>query len=400
MTGIRCVSFKNKKVLIRVDFNVPITDQGMITDDRRIRSSLPTIQKVIKDGGIAILLTHFGRPKNGYDLRYSLSKLLPTLSSLLQVPIAFVPYCVGAGVKKKIDALEPGSVLLLENVRFHSEELLDDKHFAQELAGLADVYINDAFGTIHRNHVSTSLLPTYFKERYAGYLLQQEIAIVDKLFSKESSPVIAIMGGNKLVDKAKPIEGLIPYVDHILIAGGLTLPFFRAKQALQLSPQLPPIDEQAEVIASRLFDLLMHNSHCQLWLPTDAITAPEMDVEAMVSTLSLTDIPYGTYALDIGPSTQAHFARLILQAKTILWTGPIGIFEWNKCATGTVAIAQAIAKATQQGAYSIVGGGDTAAAIKQIGYENHVSYISTGGGALLAYIAADRKLPSLEALNA
>ncbi|CCM09879.1 phosphoglycerate kinase [Cardinium endosymbiont cEper1 of Encarsia pergandiella] len=396
MVGMQCISFKNKKVLIRVDFNVPIRDQGIITDERRIRSSLPTIQKVIKDGGIAILLTHFGRPKNGYDVRYSLSKLLPTLSSLLQVPIAFVPYCVGEAVKTRIEALEPGSVLLLENVRFHSEEILNDKHFAQELAGLADVYINDAFGTIHRNHVSTSLLPTYFKERYAGYLLQKEIATIDKLFSKESSPVMAIMGGNKLVDKAQPIEGLIPYVDHILIAGGLTLPFFRAKQALHLSR----IDGQAEVIASRLFDLLMQNSHCQLWLPTDAITAPEIDVKAMVSTLSLTDIPYGTYVLDIGPSTQAHFAGLILQAKTILWAGPIGIFEWDKCAAGTVAIAQAIAKATQQGAYSIVGGGDTAAAIKQIGYENHVSYISTGGGALLAYIAADRKLPSLEALNA
>lgn len=396
MIGIQEISFKNKKVLIRVDFNVPITDQDIITDDRRIRSSLPTIQKVIKDGGIAILLTHFGRPKNGYEARYSLSRLLPSLSNLLQQPIVFVPDCIGASVQEQIDALAPGSIVLLENVRFQAAETLADRCFAQALAALADVYVNEAFGTIHRNHASTSLLPIYVKERYAGYLLQQEIAIIDKLFAKESSPVVAIMGGNKLVDKAKPIEGLMRYVDHILIGGGLILPFYHAKQAMHLSQG----HKSTAMIASRLFDALVHNSHCQLWLPTDAITAPEMHAEAPVSTLSLDDIPYGSYVLDIGPITQAHFAAWIIQAKTILWAGPMGVFEWDKCAAGTIAIAQAIAKATEQGAYSIVGGGDTAAAIKQIGFENHVSYISTGGGALLAYIAADRKLPSLEALNA
>ena len=395
MIGIQGISFKDKKVLIRVDFNVPITDQGIITDDRRIRSSLPTIQKVIKDGGIAILLSHLGRPKNGYEARYSLSRLLPALSSLLQQPILFAPNCIGAAVQEQIDTLEPGSVLLLENVRFQAEETLEDRHFAQALAALADVYVNDAFGTIHRNHVSTRLLPTYFKERYAGYLLQQEIAAIDTLFSKEQSPVIAIMGGNKLVDKAKPIEGLMRYVDHILIGGGLVLPFYHAKQARHLHAH-----EQAEAIASRLFDALMRNSHCQLWLPTDVLTAPEMNAPTPLSTLSLADIPCSAYVLDIGPATQANFAALVVQAKTILWAGPMGVFEWDKCAAGTVAIAQAVAKATAHGAYSIVGGGDTAAAIKQIGYENQVSYISTGGGALLAYIAADRKLPSLEALKA
>ncbi|CAH2560183.1 phosphoglycerate kinase [Cardinium endosymbiont of Oedothorax gibbosus] len=393
MVGIQDVSFQDKKVLIRVDFNVPITDQGVIIDDRRIRRSVPTIQKVIKDGGIAILLSHFGRPKHGYAARYSLSRLLPTLSSLLKQPIQFAPNCIGAAVQEQINTLAPGGILLLENVRFHAEETLEDKHFAQALAALADVYINEAFGTIHRKHVSTSLLPAYFKERYAGYLLQQEIAAIDKLFSKEQSPVVAIMGGNKLVDKAKPIEGLMRYVDHILIGGGLVLPFYHAKQARYLSYTEP------EAIASRLFDALMCNSHCQLWLPTDALTAPEMHAQVAPSTLSLADMPCGANILDIGPATQARFSAWILEAKTILWAGPMGVFEWDQCAAGTVAIAQAIAQATQHGAYSIVGGGDTSAAIKQIGYENQVSYISTGGGALLAYIAADRKLPSLEALK-
>lgn len=392
MIGIQGVSFKDKKVLIRVDFNVPITDEGVITDDWRIRRSLPTIQKVTQDGGIAILLSHFGRPKDGYERRYSLSRLLPVLSNLLQQPIRFASSCIGAAVQEQIGMLEPGHILLLENVRFHAEETLEDSNFARGLAALADVYINEAFGAIHRNHASTSLLPTYFKERYAGYLLQQEIAAIDRLFSKEEAPVVAIMGGSKLVDKAKPIEGLMRYVDHILIGGGLVLPFYHAGQAKQL------VYTETEAIASRLFGVL-RNSHCQLWLPTDVLTAPEMDKQAMLSTASLAHMPCNANIVDIGPAAQAHFAAQILQAKTILWAGPMGVFEWEQCVAGTVAIAQAIAQATAQGAYSIVGGGDTAAAVKQIGYENQVSYISTGGGALLAYIAADRKLPSLEALK-
>ncbi|MCT4697340.1 MAG: phosphoglycerate kinase [Candidatus Cardinium sp.] len=394
MVGIQGISFKGKKVLIRVDFNVPITDHGVIIDDRRIWSSLPTIQKVIADGGIAILLAHLGRPKHGYEARYSLSRLLPLLSNLLQQPVVFARDCIGAVVKEQIDRLEPGSVLLLENVRFHASETLEDSGFAQALAEWGEVYINEAFGTIHRNHVSTTLLPTYFKERYAGYLLQQEIAAIDKLFSKDQTPVVAIMGGNKLVDKAKPIEGLMRYVDHILIGGGLILPFYYAKQ----SP-CPHTHSEAERIASRLFHELIHHHHCQLWLPTDVQALPEMDEQMTPSTLSLADLPCGSYVVDIGPVTQAHFAALIGQAKTILWAGPIGVFEWDQCALGTLSIAQAIAQATAHGAYSIVGGGDTAAAIKQTGYANQVSYISTGGGALLAYIAADRKLSSLEALK-
>ncbi len=394
MFGIQGVCFKDKKVLIRVDFNVPITDEGIITDDRRIRNSLPTIQKVIQDGGIAILLTHFGRPKDRCEKRYSLSRLLPLLSNLLQQPVLFVPDCIGQEVQGRIHALAPGNILLLENVRFYAEETLADSKFAQALAGLADVYINEAFGTIHRNHASTSLLPVYFKERYAGYLLQEEIAAIDKFFLKEQSPVVAIMGGNKIVDKAKPIEGLIPFVDHILIGGGLVLPFYHAKQA-----SIDFVYTDSELIANKLFDALLQNSHCHLWLPTDVRTAPGMHPEAMLSTLPLADMPYDAYILDIGPATQVHFAKLIAGSKAILWAGPMGICEWNQCSAGTLAIAQAIVQATKQGAYSIIGGGDTAAAIKKMGYENDVSYISTGGSALLAYIAANRKLRSLEALK-
>ncbi|WP_243017925.1 MULTISPECIES: phosphoglycerate kinase [Candidatus Cardinium] len=395
MVGIEGISFKDKKVLIRVDFNVPITEQGTISDDRRIRASLPTIQKVIKDGGIAILLAHFGRPKNGYEERYSLMGVLSILTSLLQQPVVFLTSCIGEAVEERIKTLEPGSVLLFENIRFHKEETVGDSHFAQALAALADVYINDAFGTIHRNHVSISLLPTYFKERYAGYLLEQEIAAIDKLFATDQAPFVAIMGGNKLVDKAKPIEGLIRYVDHILIGGGLICPFFYAKEVQGSFDNYDP----AVAIATKLFDKLMHHKHCKLWLPTDVVMVPERNKEVQLSTLLLTHIPYGSTIVDIGPAAQVHFTTLLAKAKTILWAGPIGVFERDNCLAGTVAIAKAIAQATERGAYSMVGGGDTAAAMKQIGYENHFSHICTGGSALLAYIAADRKLPSLEVLK-
>lgn len=396
MVDLDKISFRNKKVLIRVDFNLPVTHQGVIIDDRRVHNSLPTIQKVIQDGGIAILLSHFGRPQHGYEKKYSLHNLVPLLSGLLQQPVLFAPNCIGQEVQRLADTLTPGNVLLLENVRFHKEETLANSDFAQALSGLADVYVNEAFGTIHRNHASTSLLPTYFKERYAGYLLQQEIAIVDKLFSKSQRPVVAIMGGSKLVDKAKPIEGLIPYVDHILIGGGLILPFYQAQHAA-IDPFY--VHKPAELIASRLFDALRRNSHCQLSLPTDVLTVPEMQEQATISTLSLADIPNGTHVVDIGLTTQSHFTKLILEAKTILWAGLVGVFEWTNCSYGTRAIAQAMAKATEQGAYSIVGGGDTAAAVKQLGYDNTFSHICTGGSALLAYIASNRKLPTLEALK-
>ncbi|TDG94364.1 phosphoglycerate kinase [Cardinium endosymbiont of Culicoides punctatus] len=390
--------FKNKKVLIRVDFNLPITESGIVTDDRRMRSSLQTIQKVIADGGIAILIAHFGRPKNGYEERYSLRRLLPTLSNLLANPIVFVPSCVGSEVKNLIDSLEPGTVALLENVRFHKEETLGDIAFAQELASLADTYINEAFGTIHRNHASISLLPAYFKERFAGYLLQEEIAAMNKLFLKENQPVIAIMGGSKLVDKAKPIKGLVNYAEHILIGGGLVWPFYHAQQTtsgrLSVCAQ-----EEVAFIANDVCNHINKNMHCQLSLPIDVVHAPEIHEQAHPCISSLENLPYGSHILDIGPATQAHFTSFILQAKTILWSGPMGIFEWDKFSTGTAMIARAVAQATANGAFSIIGGGDTAAAITTMGYEENVSYISTGGGALLAYIAADRKLPSLEALQ-
>ncbi|WP_339044416.1 phosphoglycerate kinase [Cardinium endosymbiont of Tipula unca] len=388
--------FKNKKVLIRVDFNVPITATGLVTDDRRIRNSLPTIQKIIADGGIAILISHFGRPQNGYEARYSLSRLLPTIADLLQHPVVFMPSCIGLEVRESISALAPGTVVLLENVRFHPEETIDDANFAQALALLGDAYVNEAFGTIHRNHVSISLLPTYFKKRFAGYLLQQEIAAVNKLFLKEQSPTMAIMGGTKLVDKVKPIKGLMNYVDHILIGGGLVLPFYNAKQLT--APCHTSEQGAAEAIAVDLFKQFNKNIHCQLWLPVDVVYASEVNEQADGYLSALEALPCGSHVLDIGTATQVHFASLILQAKTILWAGPMGIFEWSKFSAGTTAIAHAVAKATENGAFSIIGGGDTAAAIATMGYAHNVSYISTGGGALLAYIAADRKLPSLAAL--
>jgi len=387
MNGIQDFSFKEKKVLIRVDFNTPFDKNGFITDDRRIRNSLPTIQKITSDGGIAILLAHLGRPKNGYEAKYSLSKIRIQLANLLQQPVLFSSTCVGAEVKQMISNLKPGNILLLENIRFFSEETTNDPNFAQELASLADVYVNDAFGVIHRNHLSISLLPQYLKKRFAGYLMQQEIQAIDKLFAAEPSSTIAIIGGSKLIDKIKPIVRLTQYTNHILVGGGLVLPLYRNKQGgSDISAEMDPGLVEAIALG-------------KICLPTDVVCSDDMDENTPTSLMNLSDVSDNQYIIDIGTNTQAYFSKLILQAKMIVWVGPVGIYEWNQASSGTAAITYAISKATKNGAYSIVGGGDTAAAITQLEHENKFSHISTGGGALLAYIAENGKLPGLIALK-
>ncbi|MBX9890351.1 MAG: phosphoglycerate kinase [Amoebophilaceae bacterium] len=378
MIGIQSASFKGKKVMVRVDFNLPFDQNDCITDDRRIRNSLPTIQKIISDGGIVILLSHLGRPKNGYEDKFSLRKIQLQLANLLAHPVLFSPTCVGPAVKQLVDTLEPGSVLLLENLRFFPEETTNDKDFAQALASLADVYVNDAFGTIHRNHLSISLLPHYFNEKFAGYLLEKEIQAIDRFCSGEPASTIVIMGGGKWIDKTKAVVHLTHYANHILIGGALALPMYTNQQATSIR--------------------LDQHQNCSIHLPTDVISALSLDKEAPTQLTLLSDMLSDHHVLDIGPATQAYFADLIVSAKTLLWAGPMGIFEWKQAATGTTAVAHAIAKATEQGAYSIIGGGDTAAAVTQLGYADKFSHISTGGGSLLAYIAADRKLPGLEPL--
>ena len=379
MIGIQSASFKGKKVMVRVDFNLPFDQNDCITDDRRIRNSLPTIQKIITDGGIAILISHLGRPKNGYEDKWSLRKIQVQLANLLAHPVLFSPTCVGPAVKQLVDTLEPGSVLLLENLRFFPEETSNDEDFAQALASLADVYVNDAFGTIHRNHLSISLLPHYFSEKFAGYLLEKEIQAIDRFFSGDPASTIAIMGGAKWIDKTKSMARLTPYASHILIGGGLALPMYTNKKATCITPD--------------------QHKNCAIHLPTDVISASSMDEAAPTQLTLLSDILPDHQVLDIGPATQAYFTDLIVTAKTLLWAGPMGIFEWKQAASGTTAVVHAIAKATAYGAYSIIGGGDTAAAVTHLGYADKFSHISTGGGALLAYIAADRKLPGLEALQ-
>ncbi len=395
MRSIQEGCFKGKKVLIRVDFNLPMTESGVITDDRRIRNSLPTIRKVVEEGGVAILLAHFGRPKQGHDPAFSLKKILPVLTSLLQQPIHFAPACVGSETAQLVATLAPGSVLLLENVRFFSEEMTDDPGFAQSLAALGDAYVNEAFGTIHRNHVSTTLLPTYFAERFAGYALQAECTAIDKLFSKhDTAPVVAIMGGNKLVDKAKSIQRLMGCVQHVLVGGGLAYPLYQAQQAF-MSGCVP---ESETAFLGSFF--AQKNPHTILSLPMDVSSAPALtDVPILPWVSSFSAMPVDHCVFDIGPKTQAFFSKCILGARTILWTGPMGAFESKPFDAGTLAVAKAIVHATEQGAYSIIGGGDTAAALTQMGYADRVSHVSTGGGALLAYIAANRMLRSLEVLE-
>ncbi|HLP34479.1 MAG TPA: phosphoglycerate kinase [Amoebophilaceae bacterium] len=395
MRSIQGGCFEGKKVLIRVDFNLPMTEAGVVTDDRRIRNSLPTIRKVVEEGGVAMLLSHFGRPKQGYDPAFSLKKILPVLASLLQQPVHFAPACVGAETEQLVANLTPGSVVLLENVRFFPEETADDAGFAQSLAALGDVYVNEAFGTIHRNHVSTTLLPTYFAERFAGYGLQAECTAVDRLFSKnDTAPIVAIMGGNKFADKATSIQRFMGCVQHILIGGGLAYPLYKAQQALMAGG----VPESETAFVGSFF--AQENPHTILSLPMDVASAPALtDVPTLPWISSFEAVPVDHRMFDIGPKTQAFFSKCISEARTIFWAGPMGAFESKPFDAGTLAVAKAIVHATEQGAYSIVGGGDTAAALTQMGYADRVSHVSTGGGALLAYIAANRMLRSLEVLE-
>jgi len=394
MEKLTAVSFKGKRVLIRIDFNVPLDDNFKITDNSRILGAIPTIKMVIAGGGKVILISHLGRPKNGPENCFSLKHLVNHLSTVLEVDVAFANNCIGETAGTAINNLEEGGVLLLENLRFHSEEKMGDPAFAKQLANLADIYINDAFGTAHRAHASTAVIAQFFPEsKYFGLLLEKEISNLEVILENPQKPFTAIIGGAKITGKIDVIMALLDKVDNLIIGGGMAYPFAKAMGG-NIGNSL--VEEEKISLAKQLIELAKSKG-VNLYLPSDSVNANKFDNNAETNTSEITNIPNGFMGLDIGQESIAKFSEIIEHSKTIIWNGPMGVFEMSNFEKGTREIANAICKVTEKGAYSLVGGGDSVAAIKQFGLAKKVSYISTGGGAMLAYLEG-KTLPGVDAI--
>jgi phosphoglycerate kinase len=395
MKTIDQISFAGKRALIRVDFNVPLDKEYNITDDNRMRAALPTIKKILKDGGCVILMSHLGRPKGGPEEKYSLKHLVPHLSDLLGQQVEFADDCIGPEAVAKSKNLGNGEVLLLENLRFYKEEEKGDKDFAQKLSILGDIYVNDAFGTAHRAHASTAIIAQFFpKAKYFGYLMAAELENAEKVLNGAVKPFTAIMGGAKVSDKIELIERLLDKVDNLIVGGGMAYTFAKA-QGGKIGKSL--VEEDKLDLANSLIKKAKEK-HVNLLLPTDSIIADNFSNDANTETAQNNDIKDGWMGLDIGPDSIAEFTKVIESSKTILWNGPMGVFEMEKFEEGTKAIAEAVVKATEKGAFSLIGGGDSAAAVAKFNMTGDVSYVSTGGGALLEYMEG-KDLPGVKAIN-
>ncbi|MRX48097.1 phosphoglycerate kinase [Pedobacter puniceum] len=395
MNTVDKLNFANKKALVRVDFNVPLDADFNITDDKRITAALPTIQKILKDGGAVILMSHLGRPKDGPTNKYSLQHVVKHLSTLLGKEVAFADDCIGAEAKAKADALQAGEVLLIENLRFYKEEEKGDEAFAEKLAQLGDVYVNDAFGAAHRAHASTAVIAKFFPTaKYFGYLMASELENAEKVLNKAERPFTAIMGGSKVSDKIQLIERLLDKVDNLVIGGGMTYTFVKAlggnigKSIVELDKQ----DLALEILKKA------EAKGVKIYIPTDSLIADDFAETANTQYVETKNIPSDWEGLDIGLETRKKYADIVMNSKTILWNGPMGVFEMKKFEEGTRAVADAIVAATKNGAFSLIGGGDSAAAIAKFGLENEVSYVSTGGGALLEYMEG-KELPGVKAIQ-
>jgi phosphoglycerate kinase len=396
MTQFNDQNFKGRKVLVRVDFNVPLDEQYHITDDSRIKATIPTIKKILADGGSAILMSHLGRPKDGPTEKYSLKHLVQPLSKLLGTEVQFAADCIGEEAKSKADQLQPGQVLLLENLRFYKEEEKGDEAFAKKLAALGDVYVNDAFGTAHRAHASTAVIAKFFKpeNRFFGLVMEGEVASAEKVMHSAEKPFTAIIGGAKVSDKILIIENLLDRATDIIIGGGMAYTFYKAMGG-HVGNSL--VEEDRLETATELLKKAEEKGVC-IHLPSDSIIADRFAADADVSSALSNTIPDGWMGLDIGAMACETFSRVIHHSKIILWNGPMGVFEMEHFQHGTRAIAQAVAEATQQGAFSLVGGGDSVAAVNQFGFAGKVSYVSTGGGALLEYFEG-KQLPGIAAIS-
>jgi len=395
MKNISDISLKGKKVLIRVDFNVPLDKHFNITDDSRIKAALPTIKKVIADGGKAIIMSHLGRPKNGFEEKFSLKHTLKHLSNLLETEVGFSVDCIGENTLTDISKMDNGDVLVLENLRFYTQEKAGDIDFAKQLANLGDVYVNDAFGTAHRAHASTSIIANYFpNNKYFGLLLSNEINSLETALKDPKRPFTAIIGGAKITGKIDVITSLFDKVDNLIIGGGMAYTFAKAMGG-SIGNSLVE-DDKVALAKSLITDAKAKG--VQLLLPSDSVNANEFNNNAIIQHSEITNIPDGFMGLDIGSDSITHFSKVILNSKTIIWNGPMGVFEMDNFSNGTKQIGEAICKATQNGAFSLVGGGDSVAAVKQFGFAEKVSYISTGGGAMLEYLEG-KQLPGVTAIK-
>ena len=395
MKTIDAISFKNKRAVIRVDFNVPLDDKFNVTDDTRIRAAIPTIKKILKDGGSVVLMSHLGRPKSGPEEKFSLKHIVKTVENLLGVPVKFTSDCIGDTVKKLASELKPGEVLLLENLRFHKQETTGTESFAQELASLGNVYVNDAFGTAHRAHASTTIIAKFFpNDKYFGYVMAGELASINKVLHKSEKPFTVIMGGAKVSGKILLIDNLLNKIDNLLIGGGMAYTFIKALGG-KIGNSLVE-EDKIETALKILKDA--KEKGVNIYLPVDTIIADTFSNNTTTKLCSIKNIPDGWLGLDIGEETEKIYADVISKSKTILWNGPMGVFEMSSFEHGTKAMATAVVAATEKGAYSLIGGGDSVTAINKYKMADKVSYVSTGGGALLEYIESGT-LPGVEAIE-
>ena len=395
MKTINDFNFKDKKALVRVDFNVPQDENFKVTDDSRIQAVKPTIDKILNDGGSVILMTHLGRPKGKVSEEFSLKNILPEIEKVLGKSVKFCSDCIGDEAKKMSYELQSGEIFLLENVRFHNEEEDGDAGFAKELSELGDVYVNDAFGTAHRAHASTAIIAQYFPTtKFFGLLMAKELEAIDKVLKNGEKPVTAILGGSKVSSKITIIENMLPAIDNLIIGGGMAFTFIKALGG-NIGNSLVEVDKQtlALEILQKAKEL-----NVEVYLPVDSVIADDFNNDAEIKEVDIFEIPDGWMGLDAGGKSRTLFHDVIMNSRTILWNGPIGVFEMSNFSGGTVSLGDSIAEATKLGAFSLVGGGDSVAFVKQFGYDDKVSYVSTGGGAMLESLEG-MELPGVKAIN-
>ena len=393
--NINSFNFYNKRALIRVDFNVPINNEGQVTDDTRIRMAIPTIKKVLESNGSVVLMSHLGRPKDEFEKKYSLSQIVSTVEKHLDQAISFAEDCISDQAFKLTENLQNGQVVLLENLRFYAEEKKGDSSFAMKLAKHGDVYINDAFGTAHRAHASTAVIANYFKEnKMFGHLLESEIKSVEKVLGSDGHPLTAIVGGAKVSSKITILSNLISKVDHIIIGGGMAYTFVKAVGG-KIGKSL--VEDDYLSVAKEILDKALENN-VKIHLPVDTITAKEFNNKADIFSHAIDVIPDDQMGLDIGMQSISMFSSVIKNSALILWNGPMGVFEMTNFQKGTISIANAVAEATENGAFSLVGGGDSVAAVNQFNLAHKVSHVSTGGGAMLEYLEG-KVLPGIKAIQ-
>ncbi|MDG1571495.1 phosphoglycerate kinase [Robiginitalea sp. M366] len=387
--------FNDKKALVRVDFNVPLNDAFEVTDTNRIEAAKPTIIKILEDGGSAVLMSHLGRPKGKPTPEMSLSHIAETVSEIIGVQVKFVQDCVGPEVAEAVENLQSGEILLLENLRFHNEEEAGDRAFAEQLSHWGDIYVNDAFGTAHRPHASTTIVAEFFPgKKCFGYLLAREIEAIQKVMKTGEKPVTAILGGAKVSSKITIIENILDKIDHLIIGGGMTYTFVKAQGGTVGDSICEP--DKTDLALSILEQAKAKG--VEVHLPSDVVAADAFDNSANTQVMPANAIADGWQGLDAGPETLKAFGQVILQSRTILWNGPVGVFEMPAFARGTITIGDYVAEATENGAFSLVGGGDSVAAVKQFGFEEKVSYVSTGGGAMLESLEG-KTLPGIAAIQ-